>query len=59
MRLQIYRDTSKRYRWRAKAGNNRVVGASEQGYRFRWYATRKAKRAYPEAEVIYVVVEET
>lgn len=52
VRLIIYTDASGRWRWRAKARNNRVVGASEQGYRSRWWCVRKARAAYPGMPVV-------
>jgi uncharacterized protein YegP (UPF0339 family) len=47
-RLVIYKDGSGRWRWRSIAGNHRVVGASEQGYRSKRWTIRKAKQAYPD-----------
>lgn len=44
-RVTVYRDSGRRWRWRAVAGNNRIVAASTQGYRYRWYANRKAAAA--------------
>ena len=51
-RLQVYADGAGRWRWRHIAGNGRIDNASEQGYRWRSYATWKAKRAYPGVTVI-------
>jgi len=47
IRVFLYKDHRGKHRWRAVAGNNRVVGASSQGYALRWYAKRKASRLYP------------
>jgi uncharacterized protein YegP (UPF0339 family) len=52
-RVVIYKDEAGLWRWRAVAGNNRVIGAAEQGFRFRWYAARKARSAFPDARVEY------
>lgn len=52
MRVELYRDPSGRFRWRRRAGNNRTVGASEQSFRYRWYARRDAKRDNPGVEII-------
>lgn len=49
IRLTTYRDRGgKLWRWRAKAGNGRVIDASEQGYVERSYARKKAQAAHPE-----------
>lgn len=50
-KVVIYADETGLWRWRGVAGNNRVIGASEQGFRFRWYAVRKARNAFPNARV--------
>ncbi len=50
-RLVLKRDARGRWRWRAIAGNNRVVGASEQGYRSKRWAVRKALQAFPDGVV--------
>lgn len=55
--MQVYRDSSGRWQWRRRAGNYRIVAASEQGHRSRWYTVRKAKRLNPGVDV--VVLEET
>jgi hypothetical protein len=52
-RVVIYKDEAGLWRWRGVAGNNRVIGAAEQGFRFRWYAVRKARNAFPDARVEY------
>ncbi len=51
MTVTVYRDRAGRWRWKAKAANGRVTGASEQGYRSRWYTKLKARRANPGADV--------
>lgn len=54
-RLIIQRENGGKrlWRWKHKAGNNKIDDASEQGYRFRWYAAFKARRRYPGLEVTY------
>jgi hypothetical protein len=52
-KVVIYADETGLWRWRGVAGNNRVIGAAEQGFRFRWYAVRKARNAFPDARVEY------
>ena len=32
MKFKIYKDAKGEYRWRIKAGNNRIIGASGEGY---------------------------
>ncbi len=44
-RFEIYRSDDGRWRWHAKARNGRVVNASEQGYKSRYYASLKAHLA--------------
>lgn len=46
-RIQVYRAPNRRWYWRRLAGNHRVVAASEQGFRTRWYAKRDARREVP------------
>ena len=53
-RITIYRDARGKWRWNRKAGNHRIVAASSQGYRSRWYCTRKAVKQTP-AGVDYIV----
>jgi len=47
-RCQIYRDRAGEWRWRWRAGNNRVVADSGEGYSSRdaaWRAADSARRA--------------
>lgn len=48
IRLKVFKDSAGKWRWSAIAGNNRVVDAAEQGYAAKWWARRKARRAYPD-----------
>ena len=41
-RVEVYTDAENRWRWRAIAGNGRVVAAAEQGYASKYYAATKA-----------------
>lgn len=41
------------WRWSAIAGNNRVVGASEQGHKRKWYAKRKARAQFGKDVTFY------
>lgn len=50
-RIIVYRDASRRWRYRVIAGNHKVVDDSEQGFRSKWYARRKAKTAWPDGVV--------
>lgn len=45
MKLERWK-TKDRWYWHMKATNGRIVGASEQGYRSKWWCGVKAKRAY-------------
>ena len=42
-RVEVYRDAEDRWRWRAIARTGKVVGAAEQGYASKYYASTKAK----------------
>ena len=53
-RITVYKDKAGRWRWRRQAGNNRIVAASEQGFKTKFYARRDAKREVP-AGVEFVV----
>ena len=49
--VQIYQDEKGEYRWRARAGNNKTVADSGEGYVNRAWAKRMAKEMYPEARI--------
>lgn len=49
--VEVYRDQGGLWRWRRKAGNYKIIAASEQGHMARWYAKRKARRLNPGVEV--------
>jgi uncharacterized protein YegP (UPF0339 family) len=44
-RIEIYKDKHKLWRYRIRAGNNKISDASEQGFRSYYYALYKAKLA--------------
>ena len=46
-RVERYQDAKGRWRWRHIAANGRIDAAAEQGYRSKWWAGVKARRAYP------------
>lgn len=50
-RARIYRDASGQWRYSVKAGNGRVVAASEEGFRNRSTAERRVEKIYPDATV--------
>lgn len=52
--LATCQDSSGKYRWHHRAGNNRIDNASEQGYRWRRYAAFKARRRYPRLNVVHI-----
>lgn len=56
--VQVYRDALGEWRWRRRAGNYRVVAASEQGHKWRWYAIRKARKQNPGVDVVVLRIEE-
>jgi len=44
-RFSIYESSNGLWHWRARAANGRIVNASEQGYRSKYYAALKARIA--------------
>lgn len=47
LRLEIYRDGGKQFRWRKVAKNNLVVSVSGEGFRRHSYAVTAARREHP------------
>jgi uncharacterized protein YegP (UPF0339 family) len=47
-KVEVYQDAEGRWRWKAIAGNGKIIDASEQSYASKYYATGKAER-YAEA----------
>lgn len=55
-RAEIFRDKSRKWRYRVIAPNGRITYASEQGYRSKWYAKRKLAGFRPLEEFESVTV---
>lgn len=47
LRLEIYKDGGKQFRWRKVAANNCNVSVSGEGFRSKTYATKAARREHP------------
>lgn len=43
-RTTIYKDSNNEYRWRTQAANNRIIGASSEGYKNKNECIENAKR---------------
>lgn len=50
-RIRIYQDAVGEYRYQAKAANGRIVGTSEEGFKSRAYAEKRAIEQFPRALV--------
>lgn len=50
-RVRIYQDAAGEYRYQVKAANGRVVGTSEEGFKSRSYAEKRAIEQFPRALV--------
>lgn len=53
LRVRIFKDASKQWRWRAKARNNRVVAVSGEGYTKKKHCRDMARKLFgvePEEE---------
>lgn len=50
-RLELYK-AEDGWRFRAIAGNSKIIGASEEGVKQRAYAIRRAVRQFPDMPVI-------
>ena len=48
---EVYQDEHGEWRWRALAGNNKVVADSGEGYHNRSHAKKMAKEMFPSARV--------
>lgn len=44
MKVKIYKDNSGEWRWTLKAGNNKIVADSSEGYKTRWGCRRAARK---------------
>lgn len=51
LRLEVYRDGGKQFRWRKVAKNNVNVSVSGEGFRRKSYAITAAKREHPHLPV--------
>lgn len=47
--LELFVGDDERWWWRVRSRNHRVIGAAEQGHRWRWFARRKALAQFPTA----------
>lgn len=54
-RLEIYK-AKDGWRFRAIAGNGKIVGGSEEGIKQRTYAVRRAARQFPDFADLAIVV---
>lgn len=43
------------WRYVVKAGNNRIIGASEEGHKSKKYQAQKAKNAYPKLPIFIIL----
>jgi hypothetical protein len=50
--VQVYEDDRGEYRWRAIAGNGRIVATSGEGYVEEKYAAGMARRIFPGTPVV-------
>lgn len=49
--IHVYRDRSGEWRWRALAGNNKIVATSGEGYNNRMYCHKVARALYPTVSI--------
>lgn len=54
-RIELYRDDSGDWRWRALAGNGEIVAVSGEGYRNRQHGERMALELFPDAPPLVVL----
>ena len=52
MKIIVYPGKSSDYRWKLKAENGEIIADSAEGYRRKRYATRRAKKVAPNAELV-------
>lgn len=53
-RVEVYKDAAGEWRWRAKAGNHKIVSESGEGYKNRMYAHKVARSLFPSTRVDFV-----
>ena len=46
MRIEIYPDKQRRWRWRARASNGNIVADSGQGYSSKWHVNRAIRSLF-------------
>lgn len=44
MKPEIYRDALGKWRWRVKSPNHRIVAASSQGFKTKWWCKRNWRK---------------
>jgi uncharacterized protein YegP (UPF0339 family) len=49
-RVEVYK-AGDGWRWKAKAGNSRIIAASEEGVSKRAYAIAKAQKQFPDRQI--------
>lgn len=52
--VHVYRDRLGEWRWRALAGNNKIVATSSEGYNNRMYCHKIARGLYPTVSIWFV-----
>jgi uncharacterized protein YegP (UPF0339 family) len=52
VKIIVYPGKSSDYRWKLKAENGEIIADSAEGYRRKRYATRRAKKVAPNAELV-------
>jgi uncharacterized protein YegP (UPF0339 family) len=52
--VHVYRDKLGEWRWRALAGNRKIIATSGEGYNNRMYCHKVARSIYPNVSVWFV-----
>ena len=55
---QVYQDNANEWRYTARGGNWKTVGASEEGYKNRNYAIKRLIDTFPQTETIDIIEED-
>ena len=50
-RVIVYKDFHGKWRWTRRAGNDRVIGDSSEGYENKAHAFRMANRLFPDTAI--------
>lgn len=53
-RIEIFKATDG-WRYRAKAGNSRIIGTSEEGHKSKKYQAIKAMKLYPDLPIFIIL----